>query len=370
MKRFDVVIVGGGPAGAAAAIGLARAGRSVLLVESSGGQAFKIGESLPSAARTLLTELGVWERFLTEAFLPCMGNLSAWGTAHLHATDSLYDPNGAGWHLHRSRFDSFLRQEASFSGAEVKMSTKLRLPLERHNNEWVLSYLHNGQKDKVRSPWLIDASGRTRFVASNQGIPRTRVDQLVAFFGLYVPSENYLPDEDSRTLIEADPDGWWYSALLPTSQRLVVWFSDVDLLPKRITDITHFHYLVSCSQHVRSALSQYDYALTEPIQGVSASTSRLDTLIGEGWMAVGDAAFTLDPLSSQGIFNSLFTGLKAAQALDAYLSGNLEALRSYAAHLEVIFSAYLHNRRNYYLQEQRWLDNPFWKRRRKVLRNF
>ena len=105
----DAVVVGGGPAGAVAALTLARAGRRVLLAERRSAEPFKIGEALLGAARPLLRDLGVWDQFVADGHLPSYGVSAAWGTSAPLDTDFIHDPNGHGWHVDRSRFEAFLR---------------------------------------------------------------------------------------------------------------------------------------------------------------------------------------------------------------------------------------------------------------------
>lgn len=232
-EDYEVVVVGGGPAGAAAAITLALARRRVLLVEASGDDtAFKIGEALPPAARPLLQEMDLWESFVAQDHLPSYGNLSAWGSKDLRSTDFIFDPNGSGWHLDRSRFDALLREKAAAAGADVSVGTKLNMKAcEVSGDSWLLSLTSNksdtGNKSegKLRSRWLIDATGRRSSVARARSARRYADDALVAFFALFSPPEFSPPedsqalDQDSRTLIEASPDGWWYTALLPCKPK-------------------------------------------------------------------------------------------------------------------------------------------------------
>ncbi|HEX7773912.1 MAG TPA: monooxygenase, partial [Pyrinomonadaceae bacterium] len=70
-----------------------------------------------------------------------------------------------------------------------------------------------------------------------------------------------------------------------------------------------------------------------------------------------------DPLSSQGLFNALFTGLAAAEAVDSHLRGNQLSLTQYHHITRAIFEAYQQKLTATYAAEKRWPDAPFWQRR-------
>ena len=101
-----------------------------------------------------------------------------------------------------------------------------------------------------------------------------------------------------------------------------------------------------------------------PARICAAHGSRLAPPGGEGWLAVGDSALAFDPLSSQGLFNALYTGLTGGRAMAARLAGDKAAVPGYASRLNEIWAAYEHHRRLYYGQERRWPEAPFWARRR------
>ena len=83
-------------------------------------------------------------------------------------------------------------------------------------------------------------------------------------------------------------------------------------------------------------------------------------MAGDRWLAVGDAALALDPLSSQGILTAMYSGMLAGRALDTHLSGNPKRLASYPARLGAIATAYRRNRQAFYAMEWRWPDQAFW----------
>src|SRR5437763_2743035 len=115
------------------------------------------------------------------------------------------------------------------------------------------------------------------------------------------------------------------------------------------------------TQSLASLLQTAEPATSPAVR--AASSQRLERMTGDGWLAVGDAATTFDPLSSQGIFKGLRSGIIASYAIGDYFKGSTSSLEKYEAIMASEFEAYLETRSAYYGQEQRFADSPFWQRR-------
>src|SRR5437870_3091516 len=103
-ERFDAAVIGAGPAGAAAALCLARSGARVALVEMKTGRGVTPGESLPPAAGALFEKLEL--SGLLEVHARSAGGRVTWGDARAASNPSVFSPYGSGWHLERPRFDA------------------------------------------------------------------------------------------------------------------------------------------------------------------------------------------------------------------------------------------------------------------------
>jgi flavin-dependent dehydrogenase len=216
----------------------------------------------------------------------------------------------------------------------------------------------------MRCRWVLDATGRKAAIAVPAGARRQSTDRLTAHHLTLaaVPGAQDRP-ADGRTLVESDPDGWWYTALLPTRQRLVVYFTDADLPTAAPRTAADFRTRMLATRHVSARVQPHDLTSLPAPRRAPACTAYLDRVHGDGWIAAGDAAAAFDPLSSQGILTALYTGLSAGQAVDARLRGDPTALQDYATAVATARVAYEQDYRAVHTQEARWTHHPFWARR-------
>lgn len=350
-----IAVLGAGPAGSVAAIELLRAGHAVTLIDPGTEAQQRIGESLPAAARPLLQRLGLLHLLESKNHLPSFGGISSWGNAEFDVTDSLRDPNGAGWHLDRVRFERDLREQAMRQGAQWLRGSAASIS-RLVSNRWQVQ----AQDRTLECDWIVHAAGRSVSVARALGAQRTRDDDLVALCAWYDVSRAKHPQE-ARHCVESVREGWWYSALLPNQVRVAVLHTDGGTARRLLRAAGSLTQSLGGTRLIARMLE--GARPLGPVKTTEASGSRLDRFTGERWIAAGDAAMSFDPLSSQGIFNAVYTGMKAGQTVASAIAGDTTALDRYAEGLERIRAAYLVKRGAYYRAETRFGDAPFWGRR-------
>ncbi len=370
-----VVIVGAGPVGAVAAHLLMQRGFYVQLIHranSKGGEnSFKAGETLPPVANGLLRHLGLYELLEQAGHIKCPGNQSAFGSADLVDFDFIFTANGLGWHLDRRSFERQLLDRAEAAGARI-LTSKIQTA-ERQGDQWHLTLAPSAAEDTsetlLKADYLVDASGISRFLLRQKNIPLEHHDKLGARIAIFKTDAE---QRDHRTLTEADHDGWWYSSCAPSGVRLVMFFSDSDLpgfqaCGTREAFLERLEQTYYIKQKLASECADYRDLDAMSLYSEPARSTIASQLQGEKWIAIGDAAMSFDPLSSQGLWVGFQSANLAVQSIiDQAREGIpscMEPNCGYVQWAKNVYDDYLLQRKNYYGMEQRWRNNEFWRRR-------
>jgi flavin-dependent dehydrogenase len=357
----EVLIVGGGPAGIATAAALARAGRAACVVEQTRYQAARVGEHLAPECRPLLEQLGLWTHVAAGGHLPSPGVRVAWNRDVPYERDYVFSAYGAGLNLDRRRFDESLARAALGLGVEVLSGARLA-GLDGGAGEW-RARLDGGSRSgtTIAARFLVDATGRCASVARRLGARRAGPDRLIALGAWLEDGETGAADP--WLCVEPVASGWWYAAALPERRLAAVLLTDRDLVPGGAASAQQlWKARASETHHVAPLLHHYRQQLAFRIS--AAQSFHLEPPAGPGWLAVGDAAMAVDPLSSMGILLALRSGLAAARAIGAHLDGDDTALERHAREVAQRFDGYLAERAAVYTLERRWPGAPFWERRR------
>lgn len=351
--QCDVAIIGGGPAGAAAALTLRkRADISVVVLERGSYATSKIGESLSPGTRALLQYLGVWERFQKDQTLRLFGSEAAWGQEALGAMDFMLTTHGAGWALDRRQFDEMLAEQAARAGACVKTDTRVQQCL-RTEKGWRIET----ERCAITAHYMIDAAGRTSPFALATGAERQRNDTLTAIFAR-------LPMSDSApqmSRVESVEHGWWYAAPLPSGEAIICLFADAervhslglstpDVWTARLEQTTHVNAMAQGP--IAPPKLEVQPAFSAILTGHAATIPMI---------AAGDAMAARDPLSSSGIPNAIGGGIQAARVAADYLFGDGGLRQGYLRSVALDHQAYLRTHWATYARETRWPDAAFWR---------
>lgn len=350
-----MVVAGAGPAGSAVAHHLARAGRSVLLIERSRYDRPRVGESLAPSVEPLLRDLGVWAAFTALGPVPSYGTRSAWGSlepvAHTHMTSVA----GCGWHVDRRAMDAMLAQNVRAAGAQL--ITGHTVVHTRHDGRLWRVGLSDGRE--LEALGLVDATGRAAGVGRRVGGVRQVFDRLLAVSAVVRAATSH-----QHLLVETAPEGWWYAAPLPDGRMVVMLLTDAGIVRHDgLSRPDRWAIALNRTTHVRSRVTPGPISTRLTVH--PATSTRLTRTDDRPWIAVGDAALAVDPVSGSGVVRGLRTAAAAADALDARLDGDAAALHRYERDRDEECTVYLTERAHLYALEQRW-DTPFWTRRRMV----
>jgi len=316
---YDVAIVGGGPAGSAAATALARAGKSVLILERDRFPRFHVGESLLPMSSNLFRELGLESVIEEGNYQEKRGAsfISECGEKRYRIDFSFSDEveHPVARHVTRSEFDERLLRNAESCGATVLEGVRAA---EFRNDEDGVRVQYDdtdGSRKEVKSGFLLDASGRFGFLARRMGlrIPDQEL-RMVALFAHFdgVSRESGVTAGDIRIVTREDL-GWWWVIPLSNDRTSVGLVFPTDKDPRRKGESDR-ETLVRCANEssvMREILGRAECAGEAHVEADFSYGTR--AYGGEHFLLLGDAGSFLDPVFSTGVELALQSGLEGAR---------------------------------------------------------
>ncbi len=341
-SAYDVVVVGGGPAGSTLATLVTKRGGRVLLLERERFPRHQIGESLlPATIHGVCRLLDVFDDVEQAGFVRKRGGTFRWGRNDEPWT---FDFGKASvnkalnftyaYQVERSRFDHILLQNARRHGVEVHEEATVGALVEEAGRVCGVRWVESGQERVARARYVVDAAGhQSRFHQRAGKREYSKFFQNVALY-CYYENAGRLPAPNSGNIFSvAFDEGWfWYIPLSDslTSVGAVVAKEHADRL--RGDPEAAMRSFVDKCPRIASLLSSGTRVSSGPYGSyrIRKDYSYTNTAFwAPGLVLIGDAACFIDPVFSSGVHLATYSGLLAARSILTCMQGRLDENESF-----------------------------------------
>jgi len=333
----EVVVIGGGPAGATVATLVAMRGRRVVLLERERFPRYHIGESLIPETFWVLDRLGMLaklrgSRFVNKhsvQFVSESGRLSE----PFYFADYKPHESSQTWQVRRDEFDQMMLDNARQHGVDVQEGVRvLDVIFEDGRAVGVRAVDESGEERVIRAQVVVDAAGQSCVIQDRLGLREwDPVLKKAAVWTYWKGAQRDAGRDEGATLVmqTAGKIGWfWFIPLHDDMVSVGVVAPAEHLFKNRDTkDLERIYF----EEVARCPGVQPRIAAAErvgPFRAAKEYSYRSRQVAGDGWVLVGDALGFLDPLYSSGILLALVSGSRAADAIAAGLdAGDTSAAR-------------------------------------------
>ena len=359
----DIVVAGGGPAGATIAQQLAGFGYRVTLIEKQHFPRHQIGESLTPSIFPILDFLGARQQVEQAGFLRMAGHSVCWGSAQPRTSHYSPDQHRRGFQSWRATFDHILLEHARQAGVHIIEGQPVRNVSQHEGSGVAVQY---AAAERIQAEFFIDATGHAGIFARQGLRQRDEVFQTLAVSGYWQNAHNPSGVDFANTLLEAYPDGLVWSVPLHTGLRNVTLLVDWQQgkIMKQIGLRQFYEAELRKTAYVSGFLTQADLARTPEVFDASLYTAH--AFASARTLLVGDAGLFIDPLSSEGVHKAMASALTGAVVVNTLLqrpSMHPQAITLYESGQRDTYLNHYRQSAYYYRQEGRWPDRPFWQRR-------
>ena len=362
-KNADIVVAGGGPAGATIARLLAEYGFQVVLIEKRHFPRYQIGESLTPRILPLFDFLGIRSRIEAAGFLPIAGHTVCWGSPQPRTAYYSPDQMRHGFQVWRPDFDSLLLDHARLGGVHV-IEGQAVTGVRFHAENGVT--LQTASQQRITASFCIDATGHSGLLAGQGWRQRDSIFQTLAITAYWHGVQEADGFDRGNTLVEAYANGMVWSLPLHTGLRNVTLLLDWSAGQQiRETSLANFYTSELGKAAYTSALLQ-GAQIRIPPRACDASLYTATTFATEQALVVGDAGLFIDPLSSEGVHKAMASAITGAVVVNTILRRpwmRTQAIAFYHERQQQTYDSHYQQSVAYYREERRWSAYAFWQRR-------
>lgn len=332
----QVLVIGGGPAGATAATLLAKSGFDVTLLERQVGPQYKVGESLLPASLEVFELLGIREKIDSYGFQKKSGAYFEWGP--LKWTFNFEEMlNSYSYQVPRQDFDHLLLNHARSQGVQVFEGVEVRkisFENERPRSVNWVSKTEAGVSGELSFDFVVDASGRssvmmTRYLQNRQ---YHQDFQNLGIWGYWKNADidKIQPKGGTASVALDDGSGWFWAIPLPDESLSVGLVIDKEIYKeKRASGTLEDVYLNALKQCPYIADVLEPAALVSSVKIDQDYSYVAERFCGPGYFLCGDAACFLDPLLSTGVHLATLSGTLAAACISSIFRQEVNETQAY-----------------------------------------
>lgn len=334
--KWDVIVIGAGPAGSTTAALLAERGHSVLLLEKEKFPRYHVGESLMPFCWYTLDRLGLVSRMDEIGFQKKHSVQFASEEGKVSNPFYFFEhkdhPSSITWQVERAEFDKMIVEKAEANGATFLDETKVLSTIYNEDVARIDGVVvkHKGILRSFYCKQIVDASGRDCFY-SGKSKWRQRDPNLnkVAIWTYYKGGKRDCGIDEGSTTIAALPNKGWFWHIPQQGDRVSLGivaerdylFSDTQdpkkILEREIENNLWIKDVLSTAEQVGQTWTTGDYSY----RATHCSTP--------GLVLVGDAFAFLDPVFSSGVFLALKSAELAADSIHTYLQSGVDCFTDY-----------------------------------------